>query len=117
LDTNDPPAEFNLSCIREFVSRGSARRAVLDSKIAPLQEELEKLLSERNSLDTDIRKHEGALSPLRRMPTEIISFIFTFALPPFAYSSNIMTVQEGPWILAAVCSRWRKIVLSCPCFW
>ncbi|KAJ6581990.1 hypothetical protein B0H19DRAFT_521712 [Mycena capillaripes] len=117
LDTNDPPAELNISSLREFVSRGSARRAYLDSKIAPLKAELERLLEERNALDTEIRKHEGALSPLRHMPTEIISLIFIFALPPFAFHENVMSVREGPWVLAAVCSRWRKIVLSQPRFW
>ncbi|KAJ7631368.1 hypothetical protein DFH06DRAFT_1224340 [Mycena polygramma] len=117
LDTNDPPADFNISSIREFVSRGSARRAVLDSKIAPLKAELKKLVDERNALDTEIRKHEGAISPLRRLPTEVICIIFTLALPPFAYSSNVMNVHEGPWVLSAVCSRWRTIALSQPCFW
>ncbi|KAJ6520734.1 hypothetical protein B0H19DRAFT_1204636 [Mycena capillaripes] len=81
LDTNNPPAEVNLSSIREFVSRGRA------------------------------------LSPLRRMPTEIISLIFTFATPPFTPFGNVMSVQEGPWALSAVCSRWRIIILSSPCFW
>ncbi|KAJ6537749.1 hypothetical protein B0H19DRAFT_961980, partial [Mycena capillaripes] len=117
LDTNNPPAEVNLSSIREFVSRGSARREVLDAKIGSLKAELEKLLEQRNFLDTEVRKHEGALSPLRRMPTEIISLIFTFATPPFTPFGNVMSVQEGPWALSAVCSRWRIIILSSPCFW
>ncbi|KAJ7918618.1 hypothetical protein B0H13DRAFT_1992236 [Mycena leptocephala] len=117
LDSNDPPAEFNISPLREFVSLGRARRALLDSKIAPLKAELEKLMKEHDSLDAEIRKHEGALSPLRRMPTEIISLIFTFALPPFVSSYGVMGVQEIPWALSAVCSRWRKIVLSQPSFW
>ncbi|KAJ6593312.1 hypothetical protein B0H19DRAFT_16957 [Mycena capillaripes] len=117
LDTNNPPAEANLSSIREFVSRGSARREVLDAKIGSLKAELEKLLEERNFLDTEIRKHEGALSPLRRMPTEIISLIFTFATPPVTPSNNLMDVQEGPWVLSAVCGRWRTIILSSPWFW
>ncbi|KAJ7656532.1 hypothetical protein DFH06DRAFT_1091449 [Mycena polygramma] len=117
LDTNDPPAEFHLPSIREFVSSGSSRRTLLDARIAPLKAELEKLQRERDALDVEIRKHEGALSPLRRLPTEIISAIFTLALPPFASCSNLMNVQEGPWVLSAVCSRWRAVVLSQPCFW
>ncbi|KAJ7631303.1 hypothetical protein DFH06DRAFT_1439071 [Mycena polygramma] len=81
LGTNDPPAEFHLPSIREFVSRGSARRTFLDTKIAPLKSELEKLQQERDALDVEIRKHEGALSPLRRLPTEILCLIFMFAVP------------------------------------
>ncbi|KAJ7812038.1 hypothetical protein B0H14DRAFT_3879871 [Mycena olivaceomarginata] len=81
LNTNVPPAENNHPALLEFVSRGSARRAYLDATIAALEAELTKLFEERESLDAEVRKHEGALSPLRRMPVEIISLIFKFAAP------------------------------------
>ncbi|KAJ7812039.1 hypothetical protein B0H14DRAFT_2190716, partial [Mycena olivaceomarginata] len=100
--------------LRAFVSRGSARRAYLDATIAALKAELSKLLEERESLDAEVRKHEGALSPLRRMPVEIVSLIFKFAAP---FRSYVMSVKEGPWILSAVCSRWRTIALSQPNLW
>ncbi|KAJ7879191.1 hypothetical protein B0H14DRAFT_3858482 [Mycena olivaceomarginata] len=114
LDTNNPPAEYDHPALREFVSRGSARRAYLDAKIAPLKAELAKLLEERESLDAEVRKHEGALSPLRGMPVEIISLIFKFAAP---FRSDVMNVEEGPWVLSAVCSQWRIIALSQPSLW
>ncbi|KAJ7656537.1 hypothetical protein DFH06DRAFT_991785, partial [Mycena polygramma] len=113
LDTNDPPAEFHLASIREFVSRGSARRTLLDTRIAPLKSELEKLQQERDALDVEIRKHEGALSPLRRLPTEILCLVFIFAMP----YNDLLSVKDGPWVLSAVCSRWRTILLSQPSFW
>ncbi|KAJ7314378.1 hypothetical protein DFH08DRAFT_895315 [Mycena albidolilacea] len=98
LNTNVPPAENNHPALREFVSRGK----------------LTKLFEERESLDAEVRKHEGALSPLRRMPVEIISLIFKFAAP---FRSYVMNVKEGPWTLSAVCSRWRTIALSQPNLW
>ncbi|KAJ7812042.1 hypothetical protein B0H14DRAFT_3753978, partial [Mycena olivaceomarginata] len=82
--------------------------------IASLKAELAKLLEERESLDAEVRRHEGALSPLRRTPVEIISLIFTFAAP---FRSDVMNVEEGPWVLSAVCSRWRTIALSQPSLW
>jgi hypothetical protein len=51
------------------------------------------------------------------MPTELISLIFTFTQPPFATSDGLSSIQEGPWLLSAVCSRWRAIALSQPCLW
>ncbi|KAJ6480864.1 hypothetical protein C8R45DRAFT_831970, partial [Mycena sanguinolenta] len=122
LDTNDPHPEYNFSSIREFISRGSARRAFLDAKIAPLKAELDKLLEERDSLDKEIRKHEGAVSPLRGMPPEILSLMFTFASPPYTFANKtmnryLMNMHEGPWVLSAVCSRWRSIVLAQPSLW
>ncbi|KAJ7812044.1 hypothetical protein B0H14DRAFT_3753981 [Mycena olivaceomarginata] len=114
LDTNNPPAESNHPALRAFVSCGSAHRAHLNATIAALKAELTKLLEERKSLDAEIWKHEGALSPLRRMPVEIISLIFKFAAP---FRSSVMNFQEGPWTLSAVCSRWRNIALSQPSLW
>jgi hypothetical protein len=117
LDTNKPPAESNLPSIREFVSRGSARRTFLDAKIAPLKAELDKLLEERDSLDTEIRRHEGAVSPLRRIPAELISLIFTFASARKFMGTYLINTEAGPWVLSAVCSRWRNIALSQPSLW
>ncbi|KAJ7117462.1 hypothetical protein C8R44DRAFT_563798, partial [Mycena epipterygia] len=112
LGNNNPPAEFNIPAIREFVARGSARRTRLDAKIASLRASLDALLQERNPLDAEIRKHEGALSPLRRMPTELLSLIFKYTLPPHTPGA-----RSGPWVIGAVCSRWRTIVLSQPNLW
>ncbi|KAJ7314402.1 hypothetical protein DFH08DRAFT_895357, partial [Mycena albidolilacea] len=67
--------------------------------------------------DSQIQKREVAYSPVHRMPTELISLIFAFALPPFAASDGLSGVQEGPWVFSAVCSRWRAIALSQPCLW
>ncbi|KAJ7879186.1 hypothetical protein B0H14DRAFT_2160977, partial [Mycena olivaceomarginata] len=67
-----------------------------------------------NPLTPKFGKHEGALSPLRRMPVEIISLIFKFAAP---FPSDFMNVEEGPWVLSAVCSLWRTIALSQPSLW
>jgi hypothetical protein len=80
----------------------------LNAKVALLQSALDKLLEERDELDIEIRKHEGALLPLRRMPTEILSLIFPMAL---------RLSESAPWTVSAVCARWRTIVVSQPRFW
>ncbi|KAK7024952.1 F-box domain-containing protein [Favolaschia claudopus] len=124
LGTNNLPAEHEFPALRDFVARGSARRAFLDSKISPLKVELEKLVEERDALDVEIRKHEGAISPLRHLPTEILSLIFTYAIQPgpgesfryFAYY-HFMDMKFGPLPLSAVCSRWRRIALSQSNLW
>ncbi|KAJ7763656.1 hypothetical protein DFH07DRAFT_812680 [Mycena maculata] len=80
--------------------------------MAFLQSSLDKLTAECNSLDVHIQKHEHALSPLRRMPTEILSLIFTFTMPP-----HHPCAESGPWLVSAVCARWRTITLSQPLLW
>ncbi|KAF8216807.1 hypothetical protein K438DRAFT_1558446, partial [Mycena galopus ATCC 62051] len=111
LGTNDPPLESHIPVLREFIFQGRARVAALDAEIALLQSSLDLLLKEKLELDAKIPMHEGALSPLRRMPTEIMTHIFTFTLPPHQLSAS------APWTIGAVCARWRAIVVSQPCFW
>ncbi|KAJ7464485.1 hypothetical protein FB451DRAFT_439970 [Mycena latifolia] len=105
IDTNDPPADSQIPSLRDFISSAQARKIELNSAI-------DKLIQEREALDVEIQKHQGALSPLRRMPTEILSHIFTFTLRP-----HHPDAESAPWIVSAVCARWRAIVLCQPSFW
>ncbi|KAF8216808.1 hypothetical protein K438DRAFT_1953704 [Mycena galopus ATCC 62051] len=112
LETNDPPSESEIPVLREFVSKARVRAAALDAKIALLQSSLELLLKEKHELDAKISMHRGGLSLLRRMPTEIMSHIFVFTLPPHQpYATS------APWTISAVCARWWEITISQPSFW
>ncbi|KAJ7656538.1 hypothetical protein DFH06DRAFT_1473720 [Mycena polygramma] len=112
LETNDAPFDSQVPFLRDFVSRGRTRMIVLEYEMALLQASLDKLAEERDGLDIEIRKHEGALSPLRRTPTEILSLVFSFTLSP-----DEEYVEPAPWTLSAVCARWRATVISQPCLW
>ncbi|KAJ7446802.1 hypothetical protein FB451DRAFT_1291518 [Mycena latifolia] len=107
IDTNNPPSDAQIPSIRDFISSAHARKIQLNAAIA-------KLIQEREALGVEIRKHQGALSPIRRIPTEILSHIFTFALPPHLPER---ASESAPWIISAVSARWRAIVLSQPHFW
>ncbi|KAK7024912.1 hypothetical protein R3P38DRAFT_3193834 [Favolaschia claudopus] len=129
LDTNDPPDELelklNLATLREFVARGIAYRILLDARISALaytDSERDKLFEERNTLDLEIRKHKGAMSPFRRVPTEILSLIFSFVVQPdqplkHATHYHMTMRRSGAWPLSTVCSRWRSIAVSQPDLW
>ncbi|KAJ7928077.1 hypothetical protein B0H13DRAFT_2550968 [Mycena leptocephala] len=119
LESNDPLLESGqIPFLRDFVSKGRARLSALNAKIASLQFALDELVQESHALDIEIRKHEGGLSALRRMPTEILSLIFTFTLPPHVSGGGGgLSEPPAPWTVSAVCARWRAIVISQPCFW
>ncbi|KAK7024951.1 F-box domain-containing protein [Favolaschia claudopus] len=122
LDTNNPPAEHDFPALRDFIERATARRAFLDDFIDPLKVEFDLLREERSALEVEIRKHERAVSPLRRFPTELMSEIFAQAVQPCeilkdSSNSYFLDMQSGPWLLSAVCSRWRGIALSQPNLW
>jgi len=114
LETNDPPFESQIPGLRDFISRARVRLGAIDAKIAMLQSAMDELREESDAIAIEIRKHEGGLSPLRRLPTEILSLIFTFTLPPYAY---VPYTEPAPWTVSAVCARWRTTVISQPLFW
>ncbi|KAJ7883988.1 hypothetical protein B0H13DRAFT_2199196, partial [Mycena leptocephala] len=106
----------NLSIFRLF-SKFSLAEASAERLDAPLQADLEKPHEETASPGSEIRKRDEAPSPIHSIPPEIVSLIFEFTLPPFVPSYGLASVQNGPWVLSAVCSRWRYIALSQPSLW
>ncbi|KAJ7759129.1 hypothetical protein B0H16DRAFT_1689084 [Mycena metata] len=117
LETNHPPIESQLPSIRDFISTGRARMRVLNAKFAALRssncsiEALQSSIDKLLALDVEIRKHKGAISPLRRMPTEVLSLIFTSTI------SQHGITESAPWTVSAVCARWRATVIYQPRFW
>ncbi|KAJ7262683.1 hypothetical protein B0H12DRAFT_960568, partial [Mycena haematopus] len=109
LDTNRPPTDSEILCILNTIDEKRARKTRLEDRIAAVQSLLEELRAEHDNMEAEIRTHEGTLSPLRRMPTELLSLIFVFA-----YCS---TYWEAPWTASQVCHRWRAITLAQPSFW
>ncbi|KAJ7759128.1 hypothetical protein B0H16DRAFT_1534470 [Mycena metata] len=86
--------------------------SVLNADLAPTGEPSTSLFVARNAVDADTRKYGNRLSPLGRLPTEILTIIFTFTSLPRG-----PTAQPAPWTVSAVCTRWRAVVISHPLSW
>ncbi|KAK0237269.1 hypothetical protein EDD85DRAFT_605236 [Armillaria nabsnona] len=73
--------------------------------------------------------YETALSPIRRVPSEITMEILRRSWEDNEYRGissgrrrlagfNVFTVREGPWHLGQVCSSWRNVIKTlCPELW
>ncbi|KAF8198808.1 hypothetical protein K438DRAFT_1717737 [Mycena galopus ATCC 62051] len=116
LDTNEPPQAPELALIRPVAENGAARLAALDAEISRLKDRLIQLEGERAMWSKHHAKNLTILSPLRRMPSEILGEILSWALPgpPFRSPLNI---QDCPWVLTQVSSRWRAVALSRSSLW
>ncbi|KAJ6475581.1 hypothetical protein C8R45DRAFT_1010412 [Mycena sanguinolenta] len=113
--TNEPPRDAELPLIRSIVRKTNARLVTLEAEICQLRDRLEELKEERTALWAYHAQNTRILSPLRRMPPEILSEIFSWTLP-FAHHPTFST-KKCPWILAHICRTWRAVAISNPSLW
>ncbi|KAJ6594888.1 hypothetical protein B0H19DRAFT_883348, partial [Mycena capillaripes] len=59
--------------------------------------------------------HEALISPVRRLPHDIIQEIFLACLP--TRRKAVMSSSKAPLLLGHVCSGWQTIALSKPMLW
>ncbi|KAJ6592319.1 hypothetical protein DFH09DRAFT_1415389 [Mycena vulgaris] len=111
LATNRPPLHPEILYIRRVVAAERARKTRLDAQIAALEASLDRLTEDRRILEAEIQKHEDTLSPLRRIPPELLSLVFAFARPADS------DADPAPWTVSHVSRRWRTIAVSQTALW
>ncbi|KAJ7634628.1 hypothetical protein FB45DRAFT_909389 [Roridomyces roridus] len=115
LDTNSCPTAEEAVEIKAFLAEPLLQLKCLDNKIADMQQALNKLSKERGSLQSFIHSHQALLSPIRRIPTDIMREIFLACLP--THRNCVMDAGEAPLLLGRVCSAWRTLSLQTPPLW
>ncbi|KZT20077.1 hypothetical protein NEOLEDRAFT_1025012, partial [Neolentinus lepideus HHB14362 ss-1] len=112
---NDPPSCLEDAILRGYLSDSEDILKSMDTKIAALQAELAQRLRERDTLRAQMDECKGLLSPLRRLPVELLSQIFMKCLP----GGTFITPRRfsAPLLLMQVCSTWRRVALSTPGLW
>ncbi|KAJ7726394.1 hypothetical protein B0H16DRAFT_1592794 [Mycena metata] len=115
LGTNYCPTDEEVPQIWELLVNPSSRLKQLDDKIAGLQKALDKLVEERASLGAFVEAHKALLSPIRRLPPDVIQEIFAACLP--THRNCVMSASEAPVLLGRICSSWRAISLTTTRLW
>ncbi|KAJ7646562.1 hypothetical protein FB45DRAFT_998046 [Roridomyces roridus] len=115
LGTNYSPNDAEISEIEDLLVVPLLRLKQLDDGIAELQTALGKLKQERDDLGTFVNAHKALISPVRRLPLDIVQEIFVACLP--THRNCVMTAKEAPVLLGRICSAWRAISLSTPRLW
>ncbi|KAF7330807.1 hypothetical protein MVEN_02419900 [Mycena venus] len=80
-----------------------------------MRKALDNLTEERDTLLDFVEAHKALMSPIRRLPFDIIEGIFVACLS--THRNCVMSAQEAPVILGRICSSWRNISLSTPRLW
>ncbi|KAJ7230267.1 hypothetical protein GGX14DRAFT_582649 [Mycena pura] len=119
LHSNEAPLESELADIETASSDLDAHLALLDDEIARLKARVEQLEEERLAIGTRRQRNHAILSPLRRIPPEVLVEVFLCSLPPeyVDYNRGRYDIKESPWVLTHVCSRWRTVALSTSSLW
>ncbi|KAJ7146563.1 hypothetical protein C8R44DRAFT_898607 [Mycena epipterygia] len=121
LNTNEPPEDpVEVNLVQSVVSKIAPRLACLNHEISRLRDRLEQLEAERALLSSYLAQNNAILSPLRRMPSEVLGEIFSWTLLPAvrdASKRGRFDVTDSPWLLTHISSHWRAVSLSTPSLW
>ena len=115
----EPPTAASLADARRLLNESNTSLADLDRKIEAAEAQLAQIVAdsrctikqlqrERAALEEKISRTLAYVSPIRRLPAELLRLIF------------MMNFDEYPccaWILSSVCSQWRRLALSMPKLW
>ncbi|KAJ7622596.1 hypothetical protein DFH06DRAFT_1482078 [Mycena polygramma] len=114
LSSNDPPLESHIPAIRDIISDGQNQIEAVNARILRLHAALAKLNRERDEIAQHLRNCGAILSPVRRMPPELICAIFALTL---AKDHKDDDFPAPPWYLGHICRFWRDCALGYPHLW
>ncbi|KAJ7166995.1 hypothetical protein C8R46DRAFT_1351190 [Mycena filopes] len=117
LHTNDPPPDSEIPQLRHIIAVGETRVAALHV----LQSALAKLVQRLDEASEAVAQYRAVISPVRRMPPELIAEILTWAHLASERDDPGTDVDlkwtPPPWHLAQICRAWRETALSLPSLW
>jgi hypothetical protein len=112
LQSNDPPQESQIPLIRDMISDDENRILLMDAEIIALETKIHNLntnlaqsLQKRNDAAVRAHQHRSILSPIRRVPPELIREIFELL-----HDGKAGT--RPPWYFGHISQLWRHTALS-----
>ncbi|KAJ7767972.1 hypothetical protein DFH07DRAFT_313290 [Mycena maculata] len=114
LTTNEAPEGAEFAFIRSVVSQADSRLASLEEEISRLRVRLRQLEWEHASLSRDRAQNKGILSPLRKMPSEVLGEIFSWNLAS-AYETRTRCPSCADYVFSRTTWKIRSLwILSTP---
>ncbi|KIY70075.1 hypothetical protein CYLTODRAFT_348306, partial [Cylindrobasidium torrendii FP15055 ss-10] len=127
LMANTSPAGDELTELFHLKHRGLKYSDALQDNIHTLQATLKSLIEAKEALDKSLTDVALVLHPVRRLPSEILSDIFSSVacmLPPPTLEQlhkgkiqSCLLPTHPAWTLSKVCTAWRLAASSTPKLW
>ncbi|KAJ7919261.1 hypothetical protein B0H13DRAFT_254740 [Mycena leptocephala] len=115
VDTNFVPSDEECQKIRDFLEDAQKEVTDLTEELARLDALRKELSRKWQQLKEFIDAHLALVSPVRRLPEDIIRSIFVASLP--LHRNPTISGQEAPLLLGQICRSWRSIALTTPRLW
>ncbi|KAJ6512974.1 hypothetical protein C8R45DRAFT_961982 [Mycena sanguinolenta] len=115
LDTNYVPSDSEVLEIRALLLEPVHELARIDARIEEIELALEQLKEQRALLKTPIDAHRALISPIRRIPQDVLIEIFRACLP--SEHDALIDFAEAPLLLSRICRHWRNVAYSTPMLW
>lgn len=122
--TNEAPPEVELGQLRHLVVAGHRLLAALDQVIHhistthPGNPLIISFRNQRSPVMQSISNANAIMSPVRHLPTELITEIVLHAIGHYSLNpKSSVDLEHGPWRFAQVSRRWRAVLVSTPSLW
>ncbi|KAF8904790.1 hypothetical protein CPB84DRAFT_1677194, partial [Gymnopilus junonius] len=110
LVSNAAPSEEQIRKITTYLAGPEVELSVLDAELERLRFRFTTLLSRQDKLWENVYAH---LSPIHRLPLEVLEEIFILCLP--THRNCVMSSDELPLRLGHICNFWQRVAYSLPC--
>ncbi|KAJ3535960.1 hypothetical protein NMY22_g6248 [Coprinellus aureogranulatus] len=108
-----PPRD--LANLKSILKSQVADLSALDKEIEELQQLLDLRRADQQRLQDGVQAHMSLVSPIRRLPAEILQQIFLLCRA--AHRMPVIRKEEAPLLLTSVCRGWRDLALGTPELW
>ncbi|KAF7362689.1 hypothetical protein MVEN_00618200 [Mycena venus] len=115
LGTNVVPTDAECDNIRALLQAPRKELADVTQEITRLQSLIDEATRKRDELEQYIDAHLALVSPVRRLPEDIVRAIFMETLP--ASRNCTLSSDEMPLLLCRICKSWRALALTTPRIW
>ncbi|KAJ6512789.1 hypothetical protein C8R45DRAFT_327302 [Mycena sanguinolenta] len=115
LNTNYVPSDSEILEIHTLLAEPEHELARIDAQIEEIEIALAQLKEQRELLKRPIDAHRALLSPIRRIPHDVLVEIFLACLP--SKHNALIDPAQAPLLLGRVCRHWSSVAYNTPMLW
>ncbi|KAH0833008.1 hypothetical protein J3R83DRAFT_11991 [Lanmaoa asiatica] len=117
LGTNSAPPDDQREEVRSLLAEPKAELDAVEEDITRLQARLADIQRRKCELTSYVEDLGALLSPIKRMPPEIMARVFDFCGDVHVRGPHCEPSRRAPLLLGSVCRSWRALSLALPRLW